>query len=71
MVWRDIGPGYWAPVGVWLIRETVREALKGKGRKFDSMNEAVRFISSRVSSPGELEKSWFVNRGIQTRIDSF
>ena len=71
MIWRDIGPGYWAPVGVWLIRETVREALKGKGRKFDSVNEAVRFISSRVSSPGELEKSWFVNRRIQTRIDSF
>ena len=71
MVWRDIGPGYWAPVGVWLIRETVRDALKGKGRKFDSVDEAVRFISSRVSSPEELGKSWFVNRGIQTRIDSF
>ena len=71
LVWRDIGPGYWAPVGVWLIRETVRDALKGKGRKFDSVDEAVRFISSRVSSPEELGKSWFVNRGIQTRIDSF
>ena len=41
LVWRDIGPGYWAPVGVWLIRETVRDALKGKGRKFDSVDEAV------------------------------
>ena len=71
LVWRDIGPGYWAPVGVWLIRETVRDALKGKGRKFDSVDEAVRFISNRVSSPEELGKSWFVNRGIQTRIDSF
>jgi len=71
LVWRDIGPGYWAPVGVWLIRETVRDALKGEGRKFDTLGEAVRFISSKVSSPEELSKSWFVNRGVQTRLDSF
>ncbi len=71
LVWRDIGPGYWAPVGVWLIRETVRDALKGEGRKFDTLGEAVQFISSKVSSPEELSKSWFVNRGVQTRLDSF
>jgi len=71
LVWRDIGPGYWAPVGVWLIRETVRDALKGEGRRFDTLGEAVQFISSKVSSPEELSKSWFVNRGVQTRLDSF
>ncbi len=71
LVWRDIGPGYWAPVGVWLIRETVREALKGRGRSFDSLEEAIGFVGTMVSSPNKLRKSWFVNRSIQMRLDAF
>ena len=71
LIWRDIGPGYWAPVGVWLIRETVREALRGKGRKFDSLDAAIGFMSDRVSSPNELRGSWFANRSIQMRLDAF
>lgn len=71
LVWRDIGPGYWAPVGVWLIRETVRAALRGKGRSFDSLEEAIAFVGGMVSSPTELRRSWFVNRSIQMRLDAF
>jgi hypothetical protein len=71
LVWRDIGPGYWAPVGVWLIRETVRDAMKQQPKIFDSLNEAVEHLSITVSSPNELKKSWFVKRQKQTRLDSF
>jgi len=71
LVWRDIGPGYWAPVGVWLIRETVRAAMRGKPRTFDSMGEAISHVSKRISSPQSLEGSWFANRVRQTRLDSF
>ena len=71
LVWRDIGPGYWAPVGVWLIRETVRAALRGKSKSFDSLEEAIAFVGGMVSSPTELRGSWFVNRSIQMRLDAF
>jgi len=71
MVWRDIGPGYWAPVGVWLIRETVRNAMKSKATVFDTLAEAVSYLAPRVSSPEEAKRSWFANRGRQTTLDSF
>ena len=71
LVWRDIGPGYWAPVGVWLIRETVRDAMKQQPKIFDSLNESIQYLSGRVSSPNELKESWFMKRKNQTRLDSF
>jgi len=71
MVWRDIGPGYWAPVGVWLIRETLRNAMKGKPTVFDTLAEAVSYLGQRVSSPEEAKRSWFANRGRQTTLEAF
>ena len=71
LIWRDIGPEYWAPVGVWLIRETVREAMKLTPRQFDSLKHAIDYVAPRVSAPDDLRNSWFVKRGRQTRLDSF
>lgn len=71
LVWRDIGPGYWAPVGVWLIRETMREAMRARPRRFDSLREAIGYVAPRVSAPNDLRRSWFATRGKQTRLDSF
>lgn len=71
MVWRDIGPGYWAPVGVWIIRETVRDALKQRPVIFDTLTDAISFVAPRVSSPDGVRESWFANRGKQTTIYDF
>lgn len=71
LLWRDIGPGYWAPVGVWLIRETVREAMKQAPKQFDSLKHAVDYVAPRVSAPDDLRNSWFVKRSRQTTLDSF
>ena len=71
LVWRDIGPGYWAPVGVWLIRETMRQAMRATPRPFDSLKEAIGYVAQRVSAPNDLRSSWFVRRGKQTRLDAF
>jgi len=71
LVWRDIGPGYWAPVGVWLIRETMREAMRARPRQFDSLKEAISYVAPRISAPNDLRRSWFATRGKQTRLDSF
>jgi len=56
---------------VWMIRETVREAMKGVPRQFDSLNRAIDYVSPKVSAPEDLQNSWFVKRGRQTRLDSF
>jgi hypothetical protein len=71
LIWRDIGPEYWAPVGVWLIRETVREAMKLTPRQFDSLKHAIDYVAPRVSAPDDLRNNWFVKRNRQTRLDSF
>jgi len=34
-------PSYWASLGVWIVRESVRKALNKLGMKFDSLNELV------------------------------
>jgi hypothetical protein len=62
------------PVGVWQIREGVREALNGQGRQFDSFEKALFFacIDSSVSS-----REWIANSMIyknmtqQSRITDF
>ena len=70
-VWRDIGPGYWAPVGVWLIREACREALNTTPQKFDTMNDAISTIATEASSRQEVMESWFAKRMIQAKISDY
>jgi len=71
LIWRDIGSGYWAPVGVWLIRETMREAMKQTPKVFDTLAEAVEHIAPNVAKPDDLRNCWFVTRTRQTRIDEW
>ncbi len=71
LIWRDIGPEYWAPVGVWLIRETVRQAMKNGPKEFDNLGQAIQYVAPRVSVPDDLRNSWFVKRGRQMRLDAF
>ena len=51
IVLREIHPGYIMPVGVWNVRENVRQALKEDMRKFDSINDALLFVSSLLHIP--------------------
>ncbi|MFA5050431.1 MAG: Nre family DNA repair protein [Candidatus Micrarchaeia archaeon] len=51
VVFREIKEGYIVPVGVWEVRENVRNALKNKGKKFQTLSEALQDISTRLSSP--------------------
>ena len=34
-------PGYWAALGVWVVRSSVRKALAKKGLKFNDLNELI------------------------------
>ncbi|MEM2968274.1 MAG: Nre family DNA repair protein [Candidatus Bathyarchaeia archaeon] len=51
IVLREARPGYIMPVGVWQVRENVRNAMRQKPQLFKSLNEALQFISSRFEIP--------------------
>jgi len=45
---REITKEYYAPVGNWHIRETVRKAMENRIAKFDNLSDAIRFVQSRL-----------------------
>ncbi len=51
IILREAREGYLLPVGVWHVRENVRQALRGNLQKFGTLNEALSAISamSRVT----------------------
>ena len=48
IVFREIGEGYSIPLGVWQVRENVRNAFKQKSMKFTSKQEALEHVSKRI-----------------------
>jgi DNA repair protein NreA len=74
IVLREIHPKYVMPLGVWQIRQGVREALKKPPQKFERFDDAISFACSYMSmSKNEVvQKSWlwksFKN---QTKISDF
>lgn len=49
IVLREIHPEYVMPLGVWQIREGVREALKKPAQKFENLELAISFASAGMS----------------------
>jgi hypothetical protein len=49
VVFREIGEGYNAPVGVWQVRENVRNALTNKPIKFGSVADALNFLRAKLN----------------------
>ena len=74
IVLREIHPNYVMPLGVWQIREGVREALKKPPQKFERFDHAMSFACSYMSvSKNEIvQKSWLWKsfKG-QTKISDF
>lgn len=48
VILREAHSGYIIPVGVWNVRENVRNALRGESRNFDTLNEALNYIGGRL-----------------------
>ncbi len=48
IVFREVYSDYLFPVGVWSVRETVREAYRKRPEKHDSLIEALLYIASRL-----------------------
>ena len=74
IVLREIHPNYVMPLGVWQIREGVREALKNPPQKFERFDHAMSFACSYMSvSKNEIvQKSWlWKSFKVQTKISDF
>jgi hypothetical protein len=51
IVLREAHPGYIMPVGVWQVRENVRNAMRQKPFTFHTLDEVLKFIASRFQIP--------------------
>jgi hypothetical protein len=51
VVLREAHSGYIMPVGVWQVRENVRNAMRQKPSLFNSLHEALKTIAARFEIP--------------------
>ena len=51
IVLREARPGYIMPIGVWQVRENVRNAMRQKPFMFKSLAESLQFIGGRFEIP--------------------
>ncbi|MGC8816632.1 MAG: Nre family DNA repair protein [Candidatus Hadarchaeum sp.] len=58
LVLREIHPGYILPVGVWNVRESIRQMLKGEPEKFDNFTAALNSAMAKLTIP---LKNWIRN----------
>jgi len=65
LILREIHPEYVMPVGVWQIREGIRQAFKGRGKNFDSFEKALSFACINLAVH---KKEWVRNSKIYRNI---
>jgi hypothetical protein len=51
VVLREARPGYIMPIGVWQVRENVRNAMRNVPMKYGTLNEALNRVSSQLQIP--------------------
>jgi len=73
-VLREARPGYIMPVGVWQVRENVRNALRQKPHKYNTLNEALARIGSQFQIPIKqwINKSMLLKKALfQKRLTDY
>src|SRR5438445_10984997 len=53
VILRETHPGYIMPIGVWNVREHVREALRRHSRTFATIAETLAYLRTRLDIPME------------------
>jgi DNA repair protein NreA len=51
IVLREARPGYIMPIGVWQVRENVRNAMRQKPYKFNTLAQTLQFLSGKFEIP--------------------
>ncbi|OPY54378.1 MAG: hypothetical protein A4E49_00955 [Methanosaeta sp. PtaU1.Bin112] len=49
---REISESYWAPLGVWVVREAARAAMSAPPLRLGSLAEALEEMERRIRTPG-------------------
>ena len=65
VILRETHPGYLMPVGVWNVREHVREALRRPPRTFATPREALAHLATRLDIPME---RWIRNSNVLQHV---
>jgi len=74
IILREARPGYIMPVGVWQVRENVRNAMRQKPFNFNTLDEALKFVATRFQIPMQqwiMRSKLLKNLLIQKRITDF
>lgn len=72
LVLREVSDEYWAPVGVWQIRESVRNAFNDDGARAEGLHSAVEEVTDHLPvSLEELRRKSTLVSGIQTGLGRF
>ncbi|MDY6764931.1 MAG: DNA repair protein NreA [Halobacteria archaeon] len=72
LVLREVSDDYWAPVGVWQVRESVRNAFEGEHGEAETFHSAVREISDNLPVPlSDLRRKSTLVSGIQADLSDF
>lgn len=73
LILRETHPEYFMSLGVWQIREGIRESLKSKGKKFETFESALKYGVSKTSlSINEwIKNSSIIRNKKQKRISDY
>ena len=74
LVLREIHPGYILPVGVWNVRESIRQTVQSEPQKFDTLQAALTHAQTKLTIPLRkwIENSEMLKRALfQKKITEF
>ncbi|MHC3437171.1 DNA repair protein NreA [Natrialbaceae archaeon A-gly3] len=72
LVLREVSDDYWAPVGVWQVRESVRNAFDGEFGEAETFHGAVKAVSGELPVGIErLRRKSELAAGVQSNLDAF
>jgi len=72
LVLREVSEDYWAPVGVWQVRESVRNAFEGEPGVAETFHGAIREIAGELPvSLADLRRKSHLVSGLQTGLADF
>jgi len=70
LMFREITQEYYAPLGVGIVRETAKRTFQSKPKHFDTIQQALQNIQTRINVPIETikQKSWLLNNYGKQRL---
>jgi hypothetical protein len=73
LILREIHPEYFVSLGVWQVREGIRECLKSKGNSFESFDSAIKYgvAKTTLSKTEWIKNSSIIKNKKQKRMSDY